>query len=54
MDKEYVMALDQETTSCRAILSAGDGTIAGIAHREFTQYYPKPGLARAGSPGELS
>lgn len=43
MEKKYVMALDQGTTSSRAILFDKSGNIAGTAQREFTQYYPKPG-----------
>jgi glycerol kinase len=39
----YVLALDQGTTSSRAILFAHDGSIAGVAQREFTQIYPNPG-----------
>ncbi|WP_420460224.1 glycerol kinase GlpK [Neolewinella sp.] len=38
----YVLALDQGTTSCRAILFSHDGTIIGTAQKEFTQYYPQP------------
>ena len=39
----YVLALDQGTTSSRAILFDREGSIAGIAQREFTQHFPKPG-----------
>ncbi len=41
--KKYVIALDQGTTSCRAILFTHDGSIAGVAQEEFAQIYPKPG-----------
>ncbi|MCT4620028.1 MAG: glycerol kinase GlpK [Marinisporobacter sp.] len=41
--KKYVMALDQGTTSCRAILFDHDGKIVKVAQKEFTQIYPKPG-----------
>ncbi len=41
--EKYVLALDQGTTSSRAILFNKDGKIAGVAQEEFTQYYPKPG-----------
>lgn len=41
--KRYVMALDQGTTSCRAILFDRAGRIARVAQREFTQHFPKPG-----------
>ncbi|SEP16483.1 glycerol kinase GlpK [Aquisalimonas asiatica] len=43
MDKQYIMALDQGTTSCRAILFDRDATIVGVAQKEFNQYYPEPG-----------
>lgn len=43
MEKKYVMALDQGTTSSRAILFGPHGEIHGTAQKEFTQYYPKPG-----------
>ncbi len=36
----YVLALDQGTTSSRAILFGHDGEIAGTAQREFRQIYP--------------
>ena len=42
MEKKYVMALDQGTTSCRAILF-NSSNIVGMAQKEFTQIYPKPG-----------
>lgn len=41
--KEYVMALDQGTTSSRAILFDQSGTIVAVAQKEFKQYYPQPG-----------
>lgn len=43
MDGDYILALDQGTTSCRAILFDRDATIVGVAQREFTQHYPQPG-----------
>lgn len=43
MEKRYVLALDQGTTSCRAILFDRDSNIVGMAQREFTQIYPRPG-----------
>jgi glycerol kinase len=39
----YVLALDQGTTSSRAILFDRAGGIAGIGQREFTQHFPRPG-----------
>lgn len=43
MEKKYVLALDQGTTSTRAILFNKHGEIEGIAQREFTQHFPNPG-----------
>src|SRR5262245_51019981 len=39
----YLLALDQGTTSSRAILFDGAGAIVGVAQREFQQHYPRPG-----------
>ncbi|MGO4999867.1 glycerol kinase GlpK [Oceanisphaera sp. W20_SRM_FM3] len=39
----YVMALDQGTTSSRAIIFDEQAQIQGSAQREFSQIYPKPG-----------
>ena len=36
-------ALDQGTTSSRAIIFNHEGEIVKVARNEFTQYYPKPG-----------
>lgn len=41
--KKYVMAIDQGTTSSRAILFNHDCEIIQSAQREFTQLFPKPG-----------
>jgi len=43
MDKKYVLAIDQGTTSSRAIVFDHEGKIASVAQREFEQYFPKPG-----------
>ena len=43
MDKKYIMALDQGTTSSRAIIFNHEGEIIKVAQNEFTQYYPKLG-----------
>ena len=40
---KYVLALDQGTTSSRAILFTHDGRIHEVANREFPQIYPSPG-----------
>ncbi|MBK8029812.1 MAG: glycerol kinase GlpK [Chloroflexi bacterium] len=39
----YILALDQGTTSSRAILFDHDGRIVKTAQREFPQIYPQPG-----------
>ncbi len=41
--KEFVLTLDQGTTSSRAILFNKSGHIVSLAQKEFTQMYPKPG-----------
>ncbi len=41
--KHYILALDQGTTSTRAILFDREQNIVGTAQREITQYFPKPG-----------
>ena len=43
MMKEYIMALDQGTTSSRCILFDHTGKIVTMAQKEFTQIYPQPG-----------
>ncbi|HQO96088.1 MAG TPA: glycerol kinase GlpK [Sedimentibacter sp.] len=43
MEKKYVLALDQGTTSSRAILFDRNGRIVNISQKEFTQLYPNPG-----------
>ena len=40
---KYILALDQGTTSSRAIVFDKQGTIISIAQKEFEQIYPKPG-----------
>jgi glycerol kinase len=39
----YILALDQGTTSSRAIVFDRDGAIRAIAQKEFTQMFPSPG-----------
>ena len=39
----HILALDQGTTSSRAILFDRDGAITGVAQREFRQIFPQPG-----------
>ena len=40
---QYVIALDQGTTSSRAIVFDREGSIRGVAQREFRQIFPQPG-----------
>jgi glycerol kinase len=40
---KYILALDQGTTSSRAILFNRDGKACASASQEFKQYYPQPG-----------
>jgi len=39
----YILALDQGTTSSRAILFDHGGAVAAVAQREFEQHFPEPG-----------
>lgn len=39
----YVLALDQGTTSSRALLFDHDGEVRAVAQREFEQIFPQPG-----------
>jgi glycerol kinase len=39
----YILALDQGTTSSRALLFDDHGTVRSVAQREFTQFFPQPG-----------
>jgi len=41
--EKYILALDQGTTSSRAIVFDKKGNIISIAQKEFTQHFPKPG-----------
>lgn len=41
--KQYIMALDQGTTSSRCIIFDKQGKMESVAQKEFTQIYPKPG-----------
>ncbi len=41
---KYVLALDQGTTSSRAIVFNHGGEIVSAAQQEFPQIYPAPGL----------
>ena len=39
----YLLAIDQGTTSSRAIVFDNRGKICGVGQQEFTQHYPKDG-----------
>ncbi|HJV24777.1 MAG TPA: glycerol kinase GlpK [Aromatoleum sp.] len=39
----YLLALDQGTTSSRAMVFDGDGQVRGVAQQPFTQHFPQPG-----------
>ena len=41
--EKYILAIDQGTTSTRAILFDKQGNLCYVAQREFKQYFPKPG-----------
>ena len=41
--KQYVMAIDQGTTSSRCVLYNKKGAMVSMAQKEFTQIYPQPG-----------
>ena len=43
MQNKYILALDQGTTSSRAILFDQNHNIVAVCQREFTQIYPKEG-----------
>lgn len=40
---KYILALDQGTSSSRAIVFDHDGNAVSVSQKEFTQYFPKPG-----------
>ncbi|WPD74314.1 glycerol kinase GlpK [Dickeya fangzhongdai] len=42
-EKKYIVALDQGTTSSRAVVLDHDANIVSVSQREFTQIYPKAG-----------
>ncbi len=43
MEKKYILAIDQGTTSSRAMIFDSKTNIVGVAQKEFTQFFPKPG-----------
>ncbi|KJG38873.1 glycerol kinase [Photobacterium angustum] len=42
-DPKYIVALDQGTTSSRAVILDHDANIVSVSQREFTQIYPQAG-----------
>ena len=52
MEKKYILALDQGTTSSRAIVFDHEGQIRSVAQKEFPQYFPQPGWVEH-NPNEI-
>ena len=52
MNKRYLVALDQGTTSSRAVIFTTEGRMIGSANQEFKQYYPNPGWVEH-DPGDI-
>jgi glycerol kinase len=48
----YILALDQGTTSSRAIVFDDAGAIVAAAQKEFSQVFPQPGWVEH-DPGEI-
>jgi glycerol kinase len=49
---KYILALDQGTTSSRAVLLGQDGKVHGMAQAPFAQIYPQPGWVEH-NPNEI-
>ena len=49
---KYILALDQGTTSSRAIVFDHAGSIVSVAQKEFEQIFPKPGWVEH-NPGDI-
>lgn len=43
MEKQFILAIDQGTSSCRALLVDKSGKIVASAQKEFEQHFPQPG-----------
>ena len=52
-DKKYIVALDQGTTSSRAVVMDHDANIVSVSQREFEQIYPASRLGRTRPDGDL-
>ena len=48
MGRQYVLAIDQGTTSSRAIVFDRDGRAVGTGQKELRQHFPKGRWSRAG------
>ena len=46
MKDSYLVAIDQGTSSCRALLVDTTGTIIDIVQKEFTQIFPQSGWVK--------
>ena len=42
-EKKYILAMDQGTTSSRAILFNGQGQVVTVSQKDFKQHFPQPG-----------
>lgn len=49
---KYILALDQGTTSSRALLFDQEGAVCAVAQREFDQIFPQPGWVEH-NPGQI-
>ena len=52
-EKKYIVALDQGTTSSRAVVMDHDANIVSVSQREFEQIYPKAGWVEHDPNGNL-
>ena len=52
MTSDFILAIDQGTTSSRVLVFSADGRIAGRGSRELPQYFPQPGWVEH-APGEI-
>ncbi|MFW5515001.1 MAG: FGGY family carbohydrate kinase, partial [Prevotella sp.] len=50
--EQYILALDQGTTSSRTVVFDHNGQIKSVAQKEFKQYFPKPGWVEH-NPNEI-
>ncbi|MGL5957627.1 MAG: glycerol kinase GlpK [Phocaeicola sp.] len=50
--KQYILSLDQGTSSSRAIVFDNEGKICSVAQKEFTQFFPKSGWVEQ-NPNEI-